>query len=62
MLQENFSYISSIYYSSPDYCTQIIDGKELTYDNNALLIPKKYISEIINQLIKLTMTRILILC
>ena len=46
-----FSYILSIYYSSPDYCTQIIDGKELTYDNNALLIPKKYISEIINQLI-----------
>ena len=46
-----FSNILSIYYSSPDYCTQIIDGKELTYDNNALLIPKKYISEIINQLI-----------
>ena len=46
-----FSNILSIYYSSPNYCTQIIDGKELTYDNNALLIPKKYISEIINQLI-----------
>ena len=46
-----FSYILSIYYSSPNYWTQIIDGKELTYDNNALLIPKKYISEIINQLI-----------
>ena len=53
--QSFFSYILSIFfslfYSSPDYCTKIIDGKELTYDNNYVLIPNEYISEIINQLV-----------
>ena len=49
--QSFFSYILSIFYSSPDYCTKIIDGKELTYDNDYVLIPNEYISEIINQLV-----------
>ena len=46
-----FGSIKNIFVDTPDICKKNIDGMNLTYDNNALIIPNKYILDIINQYI-----------
>ena len=46
-----FGHIKNLFVETPDICPKIIDGMNLTYDNNLLIIPNKYILEIINQYI-----------
>ena len=46
-----FAHFKNLFFSSPEYCKQIIDGKELTYNNRELLIKNEYISYIINNIV-----------
>ena len=44
-----FSSIKNTIFPSPDICTKIVNKEKFTYDNNGLMIPYEYISNIIEQ-------------
>jgi len=44
-----FSSIKNTIFPSPDICTKIVNKEKFTYDNNGLIIPHEYISNIIDQ-------------